>query len=155
MRRRYTPAVTRNQRVTRVVYGVYVVIVAAFTISNIAQVGRQIFGANGGAATSAPVKVGAPCAEQLKIAYEAIEIAAAEASKATDAENASQNYVRRRGMGRSPDLDRACNADPNGVEALAALARLDRAAEDHAIRTATELSPVRLSTQSFISGHPQ
>jgi hypothetical protein len=38
------------------------------------------------------------------------------------------------------------------VEAVAALDRLDRAAEAHAVREARELSPVRLAAQAFIKG---
>ena len=140
---------------TRVVYGIYVLIVAAFTVSNIAQVGRQIFGPNGGAAKPESARVEVPCAEQIKAQYQAIELAQVEASMAPDGDTAKQRYASHRELRRSPDLDRVCGADPNGSDALAALARFDRAAGNGAIRTATELSPVRLSTQSFISGHPQ
>lgn len=146
---------TRKQRVTRVVYGVYVVVVAAFVVSNIAQVGSALFGANGGGAQAAAArfpKVNEICAQVIADEVVAIDKALLAASSEPSGEAARARYASERAGRRTSDLERACGADPNGTDALAALARFDRAADSHAVRTATELSPVRLSTQSFIRG---
>ncbi|MBX3264100.1 MAG: hypothetical protein KIS78_14575 [Labilithrix sp.] len=146
----------RNKRVTRVVYGVYVVVVAAFVVSNIAQVASALFGEPDGAAAaqSAP-KVGPACAKILGEQLAAIEEARQRASAEATAEAAKARYETERSATRSPELERVCSGDPRGDAARASLARLERVAESQAVRTATELRPVRLSAQSFISGHPR
>ncbi len=144
---------------TRVVYGVYVVVVAAFVVSNIAQVARALFGAPESEAAAAEPsrfpKVGDACGELLKGQLQAIEKARVSASTEPDGDAAKARYASERSASRPPELDRTCSADPNGTDALAALARYDRAAESNALRLAAELTPVRLSAQSFISGHPK
>ena len=79
----------------------------------------------------------------------------AAASAEPNGDAAKARYASERTATRSPELERACSADPSGQDALAALARFDRAAESHSVRLATELTPVRLAAQSFISGHPK
>lgn len=148
---------TRKQRVTRVVYGIYVVVVAAFVISNIAQVAAAVFGPSGAgeAAGARFPKVGEACARQIEAELQTIEKARLAASSETSDPAAKARYAAERASARAGDpaeLERTCKADPHGVDALAALARFDRAAESHAVRTASELSPVRLSAQSFIRG---
>ncbi len=148
---------TRKQRVTRVVYGVYVVLVAAFVVSNIYQVGNALFGPSAvrrDDPSKAP-KVGFACQEQIKEQMSAIELARIEATMDSDSETAKARYAESRDAKKSADLERACKDDPNGLDALAALARFDRVAGDNSVRSAEELSRVRLSTQSFISGHPR
>jgi hypothetical protein len=144
--------VTRNQRVTRVVYGVYVVIVAAFTVSNIVQVAQAVFGERNGPSEAQLPRVGPACAGQLEQQLQAIEKARLLASSEANGDAARARYASERATSRG-DLEPICKADPQGVDALAALARLDRMADSQAVRTATELSPVRLAAQSFISGH--
>jgi hypothetical protein len=146
--------VTRKQRVTRAVYGVYVVIIAAFVVSNVTQVGRQIFGPNGGAATKPAAKVNDACAKAIEGEMRVIELARLAASTEQSEAAAATRYASERERARSRDLEPACSGDPSGADALAALARFDRASESHAVRIASDLTPVRLSTQSFISGHP-
>ena len=147
---------------TRVVYGVYVVVVAAFVVSNIAQVARAVFGLPATEAAAAEPsrfpKVGAACGELLERQLQAIEKARAAASGEPNGDAAKARYASERsalGSAGSPELERTCSADPGGTDALAALARFDRAAESHSIRLASELTPVRLAAQSFISGHPK
>jgi hypothetical protein len=154
---RYTRPVTRKQRVTRAVYGGYVLLVAAFTVSSITQVARKVFGGPGEeTADSRFPKVGADCGEALRSEIGAIEAARALASLESGGDTAKARYASERtSRGTMNDLKRRCGTDPHGQEALAALARLDRAAEAHAVRDGSELSPVRLSAQSFISGHPR
>ncbi|MBX3212993.1 MAG: hypothetical protein KF850_13225 [Labilithrix sp.] len=147
-----------NKRVTRVVYGVYVVVVAAFVISNIAQVASAVFGEPDSVeAAGGPTfpKVGPACAEVLGAEAAAIDEARQAASAEATADAARARYERERSTKRSPELERVCSADPHGIDARASLARLERAAEAQAVRTVTELRPVRLSAQSFISGHPR
>ena len=157
--RRYTGHVIRKQRVTRVVYGVFVVLVAAFVVSSITQVARIVFGEpkSAAAADARATKVGPECALKVEGQLAAIEQARLAAGTESSGEAATARYARERSASKAAgeDLERVCARDPHGTEALAALARLDRAAETHAIRDAAELSPVRLAAQSFISGHPR
>jgi hypothetical protein len=143
-----------KQRVTRGVYVVFVVLITLFVISSITQIARKVFGGPDAAeAQSARFpKVGTECGEALKEAMGAIETTRLAASTENGADAAKARYVSERRVHRRTDLDGRCGADPHGTEALAALARLDRAAESNAVREARELSPVRLAAQSFISG---
>lgn len=153
---------TRKQRVTRVVYGAYVVVVAAFVVSNIAQVASTVFsgregegGSEAAAADPRFPKVGPACAKLFEEQVQAIEKARQAASSEASAEAAKARYESERSAARSPDLERTCSAEPSGTDALASLARLDRQAESESVRSATELRSVRLAAQSFISGHPK
>ncbi|MBN9165541.1 MAG: hypothetical protein J0I07_31600 [Myxococcales bacterium] len=151
---------TRKQRVTRVVYGAYVVVVAAFVVSNIAQVASTVFSGREGGSEAAAAdprfpKVGPACAKLFEEQVQAIEKARQAASSEASAEAAKARYESERSAARSPDLERTCSAEPSGTDALASLARLDRQAESESVRSATELRSVRLAAQSFISGHPK
>jgi hypothetical protein len=155
MPRRYTPLVTRKSRVTRAVYGVFIVLVAAFVVSNIWQVARALFGASESAAeVAAAAKVHPDCAAAIAREIEAIEKARSTASMEANGEAAKDRYDRERRSSQKA-TDTVCAAEPQGSEALAALARLERAAKAHAVRDATELRPVRLAAQSFIRGQPR
>ena len=151
--------VTRNKRTSRVVYGVYVVVVAAFVVSNIVQVARAVFGSPENEAVAAEAsrfpKVGPACGALLEAQLQAIEKARAAAATEPNGDAAKARYANERSAARSPELEPTCSADPSGTDALAALARFDRAAESHSVRQASELTPVRLAAQSFISGHPR
>lgn len=140
---------------TRAVYGVFVVLVAAFVVSSIGQVARALFGAPESAAEAAvTAKVDPGCAAAIAREIESIEEARSTASMESNGEAAKDRYDRERRVSQEGP-DRACAADPQGSEALAALARLERAARAHAVRDATELRPVRLAAQSFIRGQPR
>jgi hypothetical protein len=123
--------------------------VAVFVVSSIAQIAKVVLGS-----PDALPAVGGECAEAMKREFQSIEAARAAASLEPRGEAAKARYAneRRSSSEKSPDVQRACSADPHGTEALVALAELDRASEESAFRAASELSPVRLSAQSFISG---
>lgn len=158
MPRRYTRVVTAKKRTTRAVYGAYVVLMTAFVVSSIAQVARVVFDPTSSdvprPGTAYPT-VGGACRSGLEEQTASIETARLAASTEPTAEHAKARYEteRRAARGRIADLEQSCATDPHRTDALAALASLDRAAEAHAIRDADELSPVRLTAQSFISGH--
>mgnify|MGYP001062213965 FL=1 len=160
MPRRYTPLVTGKPRVTRAVYGVFVVLVAAFVLSSTWQVARALFGTPASAAEAeASAKVGPDCAVAIAREIEAIEKARFTASMEPNGDAAQERFDRERRSSTegAPDgaPERVCAADPRGTEALAALARLERAARAHAVRDARELRPVRLAAQSFIRVQPR
>lgn len=161
-RQRYAPSVTgprpAQKRVTRVVYGVYVLVVAAFVVSNIVQVAGALFGKDSSGTARVPATpVKSECAELLRLQAVDVDRARLLASEQPNAEAARFSYAEARKKARehTGELASACADDPRGADALAALARLDRAAESHAVRTSAELSPVRLAAHSFISGDPQ
>ncbi len=163
----YTRAVSRNQRVTRLVYGTFVVLVTAFVVSNIWQVARAVFFTPESEAEMARApKVGEECSRALKQSIRAIENARLAASMEPNGDAAKARYTRERRqpslglIGDAPqepagDPKGACSSDSHGTAALAALVQLDRTAETHAVRDARELSPVRLATHSFIRGQPR
>lgn len=130
---------------TRVVYGLFVALVAVFIASNVWQVARTLF--FGG--TETYPKVAAACGAAIDHEIEAIERARAAAVHATDADDAKARYATAR---KSDAIDVAgiCSGDPSGIDAVAAIQRLDRAAESHAARAASEIGPVRQSARSFI-----
>ena len=95
-----------------------------------------------------------PCARAIEDDMRAIEAARLVASTEKTGGAAKDRYAaeRRLARERSADRDVVCHDAPQRIEALAALARLDRASEAHAVRESSELSPVRLAAQSFIRG---
>lgn len=143
------PPKPRSRTATRLVYGAFVVIVAAFVVSNVWQVARQVF--VDPAAADAPV-VGPACGALLAEEDASIRAAEEAALRAKDDEEARRAYdaARTASRARAPERERACAGDPQGALALAAFARLDRAAQAHVARRGAELSPVRLAAQSFI-----
>lgn len=133
---------------TRVVYGTFVVIVAAFVVSNVWQVAVTIFG-DRDSRTNYP-KVGEACGNAIQAEMASIEKARVAAAATKDGQTASSTYASARKDGGGSDAKAACASDPNGTDALAALERLDRAAESHAVRDASEIGPMRNSARSFI-----
>lgn len=128
--------------------------IAAFVVSNIVQVARQLFFAQ----ESLHSKVSEECGRAIKEEMVAIERARTTASLSIEQEAVRAKFTAERALARqaSPnDLDKACATDPAGPQARAALARFERAAESHALREATDLRPVRLDAESFISGPPR
>lgn len=149
---------SRKQRVTRAVYGVFVVFVAIFVASSIVQVARAVFFTPASEAESAvSPKVGVECGQALAEQIRAIDEAQKLASSEPNADAAKARYTSERrawdDRDGTPKPKQACASDPHGPEALAAIARLDRTAEAHSIRDASELRAVRLTAQSFIRGH--
>ena len=151
-----------TKRVSRVVYGVYVLVVAAFVVSNISQVAHTLFGSPGRSAPSERTSADAldpACAERAATYIKAIDAARAAAVLETDVEASHVAYAREReatlsraGIGGPSALERACERDPRSLDALAAVTRLDRVSESSASRMIDELSPVRTSARSSISG---
>jgi hypothetical protein len=132
--------------------------VAAFVVSSIYQVGRKVFGEAESEAAAADArfpKVGPECAAALQLQIGVIDVARTAAGTEPTVEAAKARYASERGVeaAKSAQIERACAPEPHRAEALAALARLDRAGESYAVREARELSPVRHALQSFISGH--
>lgn len=132
--------------VSRAVYGVFVVGVGFFIVSNIWQVARVTFGEQSG--VNFP-KVEGACGVAIDKEVAAIDHARETASAERDGETARSTYAAVR-KNSGFDVKTACANDPNGVDALAAVGRLDRAAESHAVRDATEIGPMRQSARSFI-----
>jgi hypothetical protein len=143
----------RKQRVSRAVYAVFVVLVAAFVASSIAQVASAVF-ATPVAGEAARGEIGDRCASALRDTIDAIDRARLVASAEANADISRARYATEREQPQKAagNPAAACAGDPGGAEALAAVARLDRAAEAHAIREARDLSPVRALAQSFIRG---
>ena len=132
--------------VSRIVYGVFVVGVGAFIWSNIWQVAKVTFGDQ--SRTGFPT-VEAACGAAIEREIAAIDRAREAASGERDADSARAAYAATRKKEPS-DLKTACATDPNGPDALAAVGRLDRAAESHAVRDANEIGPMRRNARSFI-----
>jgi hypothetical protein len=148
----YAPwLMTRKQRVTRVVYAAYVILVAAFVASSIAQVARWVFGSEPSGPGGQQATVGPACGRVINDEIAAIDAARAAAGSENGAAAARGRYLAARPSREPIALVRArCQDDPQGGAAIAALAHFDRAAEADAVRNASELSPVRVAAQSFI-----
>lgn len=141
------------KKASRVVYGVFIAITAAFVISSIVQVASDLFFSD----EARPVAAGGTgvnpaCADRIEEMVHAIDVARLEASHKSDHEAALHAYTvaKEAAWARYGELTRACESDPHGADALAALDRFDRAAERDAIRQAVELGRVRRSVDSFI-----
>jgi hypothetical protein len=129
-----------SRRISRIVYGAFTLFLAVFVASNVVQVARRVFGEADDVA-----RVDGPCAAAIENEMRAIDAARMAATTELGAEEARTRYARER---RSVTPASAICKDQD--EALAALARFDRASEALAIRTSSELRPVRLAAQSFI-----
>lgn len=153
-RGRYTPRVS-PKRITSAIYAVFTVLAAAFVISSTYQIGVGVFAPSGSAGASAPL---APaCASGVRTLAVAVDRGVAAAAGATDTAEAERRYRAARG----PDWDEAkqrellepCFATPgdgHGADAVAAVSRLDRAAEGAIRHQTDELGPVRRAVDSFI-----
>ncbi|MBX3185441.1 MAG: hypothetical protein KF819_00440 [Labilithrix sp.] len=141
---------------TRAVYAVFVALAAAFIVSSTVQIARAVFGGSAAdrrAEGSAPA-LPAACASGLETLTTAVDRAVAAAASAADPADAERRYR----SARSPEwdedrrkaLEAPCAADPRGAEAVAAVARLDRAAEGAVRRQSGDLGPVRRAALSFI-----
>jgi len=130
----------QKKRASRAVYGAFIVFVAVFVASNVVQVAQRVFGE-----PDLVARVDGPCAAAIEGELRAIDTARVAASNEPGADEARARYAAERKG--APAASAAC---PREEDALAALARFDRVSEALAIRSASELRPVRLAAQSFI-----
>lgn len=132
----------------------YVALAAAFVISSTVQIARSVF-------DDAPAGGGGPvpaaCAAGVRELEIAIDRALTAASSERDPAEAAKRYREARrpewDEARQRELVRPCEGDARGTEAVAAVTRLDRAAEGAAgarAREMAELEPVRRTVDSFI-----
>ena len=154
-RERYTPRVASPKRITSAVYAVYVVAAAAFIISSTAQIAVAVFAepAPAGSPSTSPA-VAPECAAGVRTLAGAVDRGVAAAGGAGDPAEAAQKYR----AARRPEWDEAqqrelvapCAGSARGADAVAAVGRLDRAAEGAIRRQTDELAPVRRAVDSFI-----
>jgi hypothetical protein len=152
---RYTPRVPSPKRITSAVYAVFSVVAAAFVVSSTWQIAVAVLSEpSPGAAAPAPVPVPPACAQGVRSLVLAVDRGVTAAASATDRSDGERRYR----TARSPEWDapkheelvQACAGDARGIDAVAAVARLDRAAEGAIRRQTDELGPVRRAVDSFI-----
>jgi hypothetical protein len=146
------------KRITSVVYAVFVVVAAAFVISSTVQIAESVLAEPApGAANAASVAVAPACAEGVRTLALAVDRGVAAAATATDRNDGQRRYRTARGPEwdepkhgalLQPCTDSSANA--HGIDAAAAVTRLDRAAEGAIRRQTDELGPVRRAVDSFI-----
>jgi len=157
-RGRYTPRVPspkRIKRMTSAIYAVYTVVAAGFVVSSTYEIARAVFAEpDMGAPAAAKVTVPPACAEGVRTLAVAVDRGVAAAAGATDRAEAERLYR----AARRPEWDEAkqrelvqpCASDVRGEDAVAAVSRLDRAAEGAIRHQTDELGPVRRAVDSFI-----
>ena len=157
-RGRYTPHVSSPKRITSVVYAVFVLVAAAFVISSTVQIARSVLAEpSPGAESAAAVTVAPACAEGVHTLALAVDRGVAAAATATDRADGERRYRVARGA-EWDEPKRAALLQPcteptgsaHGTDAVAAVTRLDRAAEGAIRRQTDELGPVRRAVDSFI-----
>lgn len=134
----------------RAVYGVFIAFATVFIVTSTVQVALAVFGEK----AEAP-KVTDRCGAHIAALIAAIDGAIDAAASAPDAEEGKKRYLASRTSHDGAAPKSSCSEDPHGAEALAAVARYDRAAETFAARRGSELNPVRLRAQSFIRQVPR
>jgi hypothetical protein len=152
---RYTPRVPSPKRISSAVYAVFSLVAAAFVISSTWQIAVAVLSEPApGTAAPAPVPAPPACAQGVRSLALAVDRGVAAAAAATDQGDAERRYH----TARSPEWDApkheelvlACAGDARGIDAVAAVARLDRAAVGAIRRQTDELGPVRRAVDSFI-----
>lgn len=139
-----------NKLVTRLVYGTFIGVTAAFVIATVVQVAQKLFGGD-----DRPM-VSAACGAAVRSLASAVDRGLGAAATASNGDEAAQRYASARKPewpeeNEAPaDAERSCAGDPAGTDALAALVRLDRAAASAVRRSSSELAPVRREVDSFI-----
>lgn len=135
-------------RTRRLVYGAYVGATLLFVGPLATEIAGQIW------AGEHPRTEGLsePCARGVDGLYRAVDLAIRAGLGAEDADTAVERYRRARDEAwRDKDqVETTCKGDGVGLDAMAALARLDRKAEGLVRRQATELMTVRREVDSFI-----
>lgn len=139
-----------DRRVTRLVYGAFVVLTTIFVASLIFEVASQVF------ADDAPkVEALSPaCASGVRDLYAGVNQGIPAGLAAEDVEAAVTRYraARDEAWKQKDGITATCGAEPRGADALAAVARLDRQAETVIRRQTVELRAVRREVDSFIRG---
>lgn len=140
--------VASPKTVTRLVYAAFLALASAFIVSSTAQVAWALFATP--AAAGPPT--GEACAVAVRDLAQAVDRALVAGTGAREPAEAERRYAeaRRPEWDRREDALRACAGDPAGLDAVAALARLDRAAAEAVRRQSAELAPVRREVDSFI-----
>ncbi|MDB5214401.1 MAG: hypothetical protein JWO86_2328 [Myxococcaceae bacterium] len=157
-RGRYTPRVPSPKRITSVVYAVFVIVAAAFVITSTVEIAQSVLAEpSPGAANAASVRVAPACAEGVRTLAVAVDRGVAAAATATDRQDGERRYRAARGPEweepKRSELLEGCSdpqASAHGIDAVAAVTRLDRAAEGAIRRQTDELGPVRRAVDSFI-----
>jgi hypothetical protein len=137
----------------RIVYGAFIVFTTAFVASITVQVPSALYAeTDSPALPHAPPRVGHACAQGLRELTQASEAAWLEASQHHDHEQAVRVFeeTKRAAWSRHAEIAKACEGDPNGVDALAAVHRFDRAVENAATRHVLFVGRVRQKVESFI-----
>lgn len=124
----HTRPVTPEKRATRLLYGALIAVTAAFILASIAQVARDLY-------SDDHPKVTGACAAAVERLVEAVD-----AGDAAEAGKVWSGY---------PGNAAACDADPVGADALAAVERYRRSALRPA-GEARDLGRVRRAAMSFI-----
>lgn len=153
--RRYTPCVPSPKRVTSAIYAVFTVVAAAFVVSSTYQLAVAVLAepAPGGPAPVA-VNLAPACADAVRSLAVAVDRGVAAAAGATDQGDAERRYRAARlpewEESKQRELVQPCAAEARGLDAVAAVSRLDRAAEGAIRHQTDELGPVRRAVDSFI-----
>ena len=92
------------------------------------------------------------CATGLRELTAAVDRGLAAAAAAPHADDAERRYAEAKApeWNRRTEIERTCTEDAVGTDAMAAVTRLDRAAQGLVRKGATELAPVRREVDSFI-----
>ena len=136
-----------DKRITRAVYGAFVLLTAVFVVLLISEIASQVFG------DSASSRVlPQPCKDGIASLADAVESAVRASGDVADPDAAVAKYRSTRDdrWKAKAQVEATCASDPRGLDAMAALVRFDRAAEGIARRTGTELRAVRREVDSFI-----
>lgn len=152
-RGRYTRRVP-PKRVTSAIYAVFTVVAGAFVISSTYQLAVGVFAEPAPGDTIPTVPLGPACQGGVRTLAMAVERGVAAAAGAPSRAEAEHRYQAARGPeweeARLRELVRPCELEARGAEAVAAVSRLDRAAEGAIRRQSDELGPVRRAVDSFI-----
>lgn len=100
-------------------------------------------------------RVGRACADGLRDLTQASETARLDAGRYHGREQAERVFEQGKknsAWAEYAKIAMACESDPNGADALAAVQRFDRAAQHDAVRQAASLGRVRREVESFIRG---
>jgi hypothetical protein len=141
----------RARRIRSTVYGVFLAFASAFVLWSAKLLIWPLFGLDTPAERRA-APAGVACAEQIRSLVRALDRAMAAASASRGQAEASAMFR----AALSPEWDgeessrRACAADPNGLDAYAALMRLRRAEEGFVERQVVEIDPLRREVQAHL-----
>jgi hypothetical protein len=143
-----------RKRGSRYLTAAFATFATVFMLLSVAQLVMGVFGVrvgSSGLVGPAPLPAGA-CATGLRGLDGAIGRALGAASRVgTDHEAvAAFRSALSPEWDREPDVARACEAEPHGSEAYAAVLRLRRGGEDLARRQVVELAPLRQNVSAYL-----